>query len=130
MLKPPIGALPGQVDGLRPQLNRQEKRSAGRAGNRTDIEYHKNHQDFEPESEHAVRNTPVIKTAVVRGVPATYGHCIRYDPSESIDVMLARRQHEEYCDALRRLGVDVVDVAPDDRYPDCCFVEDPFLVVD
>ena len=77
-----------------------------------------------------MRSTPVIKTAMVRGVPATFDHCIRYDPSESIDVMLARRQHREYCEVLRELGVDVVEVTPDDRYPDCCFVEDPVLVVD
>jgi dimethylargininase len=77
-----------------------------------------------------VRNTPTIKTAVVRGVPATFDHCIRYDPSESIDVARARRQHARYCETLRGLGVELVEVAPDDRYPDCCFVEDPVLVVD
>jgi len=93
-------------------------------------EYRKNHQDLEPESEHAVRNTPVVKTAMVRGIPATFDHCIRYDPSESIDVARARRQHEKYCDTLRGLGVEVVEVAPDDRYPDCCFVEDPVIVLD
>ena len=76
-----------------------------------------------------MRSNPVIKTALVRGVPETYHNCIRYDPSESIDVMLARRQHREYCEVLRGLGVDVVEVTPDDRYPDCCFVEDPVLVV-
>jgi dimethylargininase len=103
---------------------------AGSTGDRTGNEYCRNHKDFEPESERVVRNTPVIKTAMVRGVPATYDHCVRYDPSESIDVVLARQQHEGYCDALRGLGVDVVEVPPDDRYPDCCFVEDPVLVVD
>jgi dimethylargininase len=44
--------------------------------------------------------------------------------------MLARGQHGKYCEVLRGLGVDVVEIAPDDRYPDCCFVEDPILVVD
>lgn len=74
--------------------------------------------------------TPAVTTAVVREVPSTFAHCIRSDPRESIDVGLARTQHDAYCDALTRCGVDLVRIAADDGFPDCCFVEDPVLVVD
>ncbi len=42
---------------------------------------------------------------------------------------LAQRQHESYCDALRELGLELVWVSSDDRFPDSCFVEDPAVVV-
>ena len=74
--------------------------------------------------------TPVVTTAVVRGVPATYAHCIRSDTRESIDVDLARTQHAEYCEVLAQNGVNLVHIRADDRFPDCCFVEDPVLVVE
>jgi dimethylargininase len=62
-------------------------------------------------------------------VPTTYDHCIRSDTTATIDVKLAAEQHERYCAALAAAGVDVVRLEADDRYPDCCFVEDPALVI-
>jgi len=38
------------------------------------------------------------------------------------------RQHEAYCDALLRTGVEVLLLDPDDRYPDSTFVEDTAIV--
>ncbi len=68
--------------------------------------------------------------AIVRDVAATYDHCIRPHGGESpIDVAGARRQHETYCAALVDLGFDLVRLDADDRYPDCCFVEDTAIVV-
>ena len=46
-----------------------------------------------------------------------------------IDPVLARRQHAEYCGALREAGVDVTVLEADERYPDACFMQDPALVL-
>ena len=49
---------------------------------------------------------------------------------EPIDVSRARDQHSAYCDVLRKLGLDVEVLPPDDRYPDSTFVEDAALILD
>ena len=73
---------------------------------------------------------PRVRYAVVRGIPRTYDRCIRRPGSaEPIDVALARRQHGRYCETLESLGLTLIRVDPDDRYPDCCFVEDPAVIV-
>lgn len=90
----------------------------------------KNAGTLNPKNEPNVPETPLVTKAVVRGVPATYDRCIRSDTSEPIDVALAMEQHERYCGVLRSLGIDLIEIAPDERFPDCCFVEDPVLVLD
>src|SRR5205085_3260169 len=47
-----------------------------------------------------------------------------------IDLRLAVRQHDHYCDALKRLGVTVKKLSENESYPDSCFVEDTAIVVD
>ena len=69
-------------------------------------------------------------TAIVRGVPNTFNLAIRPDSSSrQIDVRLARRQHEAYCHSLEGTGLDLIRIDADDRYPDCCYVEDTAIVV-
>ena len=41
----------------------------------------------------------------------------------------AIRQHDKYVETLRSLGLDVLDLPDDERYPDSCFVEDPAVVM-
>lgn len=48
--------------------------------------------------------------------------------SGEIDLLEARRQHEEYCKVLRNLGVDVIELPPDDALPDGVFVEDTAVI--
>jgi dimethylargininase len=72
--------------------------------------------------------TPRLK-AIVRDVASTYDRCIRPHGGKSpIDVARARRQHNNYCATLVDLGFDLVRLDADDRYPDCCFVEDTAIV--
>jgi len=67
--------------------------------------------------------------ALVRGVPRTYTDCIRPPGStDPIDIDLARRQHLRYCSALLGLGLSLIEIEADDRYPDCCFVEDTAII--
>lgn len=72
--------------------------------------------------------TPTTRYALVRGVPDTYDECIRTG-TEPIDVELAKQQHRKYCEALVSSGLELITVDPDDRFPDCCFAEDPAFVV-
>jgi dimethylargininase len=75
-------------------------------------------------------NTRQGRFALVRGVAGTYDSCIRPpESSSSIDVDLAREQHSRYCLVLESLGLEMIIVESDESYPDCCFVEDPAVVV-
>jgi dimethylargininase len=71
-----------------------------------------------------------FERAIVRGVADSFDRAIR-PPGDSsvIDVELARRQHEAYCRALEGFGIELVRLSADDRFPDCCFVEDTAIVV-
>ena len=46
------------------------------------------------------------------------------------DVELAVRQHEQYVSSIRRCGVEVIVLPPDNDYPDSCFTEDEVIVTD
>lgn len=48
---------------------------------------------------------------------------------QSIDIDRARQEHETLVDALRRIGVDVVELPCDDKHPDGLFVDDIAVVV-
>jgi dimethylargininase len=66
----------------------------------------------------------------VRGVPNTFDRAITpHESAEPIDIERAREQHERYCEALEGLGLTLIRVAADDRFPDCPFVEDTALVL-
>jgi dimethylargininase len=68
--------------------------------------------------------------AIVRSLPATFDRSIRPPGSiDPIDLARARRQHDAYVAVLSGQGIDVTRIAAADRYPDCCFVEDPAVVV-
>ncbi|WP_367926052.1 dimethylarginine dimethylaminohydrolase family protein [uncultured Ruthenibacterium sp.] len=44
------------------------------------------------------------------------------------DYEKALAQHAAYIEALKKCGVDVTVLPPDEAYPDSCFVEDPAIV--
>ena len=50
-------------------------------------------------------------------------------PDSSIDIDKARLEHEALVDALRRIGVDVVELPCDERQPDGLFVDDVAVVI-
>jgi len=72
-------------------------------------------------------NTLTVKYAIVRHVPDSYDRCIRTNVGK-IDVALAKRQHAEYCEALRKLGLELIWIEGDNTLPDSCFVEDAAVV--
>ena len=63
--------------------------------------------------------------------PTSFDQAISASGSAStIDVALARQQHTRYVEALRGCGIEVLELQPDIRFPDCCFVEDQVVVAD
>lgn len=46
----------------------------------------------------------------------------------NIDVDDAKKQHENFVRLLRELGLDVIELPPDEGLPDCVFVEDTAVV--
>ena len=65
--------------------------------------------------------------AVIRDLSPRFADALAANP-QPIDVALAQQQHAAYRAALEACGVTVIRVAGDDRYPDCCFVEDTAVV--
>ena len=69
--------------------------------------------------------------ALTRAVPSTFAQATTEAPADPpIDVVVARVQHRAYGIALAALGLEVVEVATDDRFPDACFVEDCAVVAE
>lgn len=62
--------------------------------------------------------------AVTRAIPQNFASATVRSHKGAIRVDLARRQHEDYVDALRALNVNVTVLSPCDSLPDSCFVED------
>jgi len=67
--------------------------------------------------------------AITREPGPTFDRCISDHPLKKyLDIGLARKQHGEYCQALEELGIEVIKLPRDDRFPDGCFVEDTAVV--
>lgn len=70
--------------------------------------------------------------ALVSRVANSFAETSSYDlvdPKLAIDIDRARREHEELVDALRRIGVDVIELPCDERQPDGLFVDDIAVVI-
>ncbi len=74
-------------------------------------------------------NKASASRAIVRPVPNSYNKCVRKN-IESIDVELAKAQHNEYCKALQGLGPKLVWVEGNDSLPDSCFIEDTAVIIE
>ncbi|SPP89660.1 N(G),N(G)-dimethylarginine dimethylaminohydrolase 1 isoform X1 [Drosophila guanche] len=63
-----------------------------------------------------------------------YTHAIVARISEALlesgpfDVKLAKHQHEQYCTLLREIGLDVIELPPDDLLPEGVFVENSAVI--
>ncbi|NLE76088.1 MAG: hypothetical protein GX605_04980 [Chloroflexi bacterium] len=68
--------------------------------------------------------------ALVRPPGARFAQALTSQtPRLPIDVARARSQHQAYVQALGALGLQVHPLAPDDDYPDACFVQDTAVVL-
>jgi dimethylargininase len=72
-----------------------------------------------------------MQVALTRAVSPSLADCeLTFVAREPIDYPRAVAQHRAYTDALRQLGLTVVELEPDAGLPDCCFIEDIAVVLD
>lgn len=69
-----------------------------------------------------------LTRAVVCAPAASFPDGITSSSLGPPDLALALEQHDAYCRTLERLGVSVVSLAPDSRFPDSTFIEDVAIV--
>ena len=71
----------------------------------------------------------LFDTVFVRPPSSTYENCVSSNPQkDEIDLQLAREQHRTYVSVLREHGINVVEFAALDTYPDSVFMQDPALL--
>ncbi|MHA2365673.1 MAG: dimethylarginine dimethylaminohydrolase family protein [Candidatus Hodarchaeales archaeon] len=69
------------------------------------------------------------KHALVREPGSKFPLCITDHPNKNtINVRLSRQQHTNYCNILAELGLEVINLPREDKYPDSCFVEDNAII--
>ncbi|XP_028414206.1 N(G),N(G)-dimethylarginine dimethylaminohydrolase 1-like [Dendronephthya gigantea] len=70
--------------------------------------------------------------ACVRGISSKFaeGALKLAEPEEAISLTKAKEQHKNYVAALKGLGLEVIEIAADDKFPDCVYIEDPAVVCD
>jgi len=67
--------------------------------------------------------------AIVRTPGRNFKRCISdHTLHHTVNVSIALEQHKKYCQTLQDLGVDLIELEPDDTHPDSCFVEDTVVV--
>lgn len=73
-----------------------------------------------------------FRRAIVGTLPQSFvTQSLRFnEPEKPIDFECAKQQHAKYVSELKKLIPDVVQVAPDERFPDSIFVEDPVVTVE
>lgn len=65
-----------------------------------------------------------LSRAIVRKPPANFLQGQKSDPQAIPDLQKTRAQHMDYVWTLFSVGLDPELLEADERYPDCCFVED------
>ncbi len=72
-----------------------------------------------------------MKIAITRQVSPAINRCeLTHIAREPIDYERARAQHEQYENALRSLGMEIISLEAEAELPDSVFVEDVALVLD
>ncbi|NHI88558.1 MAG: hypothetical protein EAX87_03485 [Candidatus Thorarchaeota archaeon] len=71
----------------------------------------------------------MLKRAIVRPPGREFKKCLSRHPfHHTLNLELALDQHRRYCKTLQDLGIELVELTPDDEHPDACFVEDTVVV--
>ena len=76
------------------------------------------------------RGMPAFTRAIVRPPGPTFAKGLTSAGKGAPDLSSALAQHSAYRDALRRCGVDVIELPTSDAFPDATFVEDVAVIVD
>lgn len=69
--------------------------------------------------------------AIVRAVPKSFAqYAVRQDPTTQISMTLAISEMEGYIRNLKKCGLDVVVMPPDEKLPDSVFIEDTAVFIE
>lgn len=72
---------------------------------------------------------PEMKRAIIRPPSKQFRKCISSHPLHgTLDIQLALDQHKEYSRILEDLGLEIITLPADIKYPDSCFVEDTAII--
>ncbi|MFV2014103.1 MAG: dimethylarginine dimethylaminohydrolase family protein [Candidatus Heimdallarchaeota archaeon] len=67
--------------------------------------------------------------AIVRELSSSYTSCISDFPLHHLlNLEKAREQHSKYINLLKDIGLEIIKLEGDKRYPDCCFIEDNAII--
>lgn len=73
---------------------------------------------------------PFYRCALVRDLSDSFEDSLKLNPSPiPIDLNLARQQHENYINLLKKLVPEVSRLEADPNHPDCNFIEDTAIIV-
>ncbi len=75
------------------------------------------------------QQNPKFETALVRRPTRNFSGGITTANLGTPDFGKVVDQHDQYCQALTQCGLIVIQLEPDDQYPDACFVEDTAVVI-
>ncbi|MEM3542638.1 MAG: arginine deiminase family protein, partial [Candidatus Methanomethylicia archaeon] len=71
----------------------------------------------------------LFDTVIVRPPSITFNKCVSGNPLKAtVDVNLAKKQHEEYIKILLENGVEVIKLKSIDQFPDSVFIQDTALI--
>lgn len=71
----------------------------------------------------------MFKTALVRKPSPSYSKGQTTSKLGVPEIKKALKQHAEYCEALIKCGLRVIEMEPEDSFPDSTFVEDAAVVI-
>jgi len=71
---------------------------------------------------------PLFKRALVRPPGRNFAGGLTTSSLGAPDLDRTLAQHEAYCRALERCGLELIRLAPDERHPDSTFVEDTAII--
>jgi dimethylargininase len=68
---------------------------------------------------------------IVRELSPSFSNSIKQnEPTEPINLDLAKKQHNDYTELLKKLCDHADIISYDDKCPDCCFIEDTIMCFD
>lgn len=76
------------------------------------------------------RNLNFEYALVCKTIPNSLMNGLSLEAHEPLDLKKAKEQHELYLNYLTESNVKLVEIEPDDAYPDCVFVEDTAIAID
>jgi len=66
---------------------------------------------------------------ICNGLPSSIVNGLSLEDHDPVDLDLAKKQHSEYLKYLKESGLKLIEIEPQEQYPDCVFVEDTAIAL-